>query len=126
MTENFIRDRINKLRERKGVSEYQMSYDLGRSRCYMQNISSGKCLPLLKDFLSIIEYLGVTPMEFFSEDVYYSDLKVKALNGIRALRDEDLEDVIGVIGRICLLREVVGDLTSSQSKEEPQSNATRV
>ena len=34
MDENFIRDRITQLRLRKGVSEYQMSYDLGHSRGY--------------------------------------------------------------------------------------------
>ena len=32
MTEEFIRNRITELRLRKGVSEYQMSYDLGHSR----------------------------------------------------------------------------------------------
>ena len=45
MDENFIRDRITQLRLRKGVSEYQMSYDLGHSRGYVYNISSGKALP---------------------------------------------------------------------------------
>ena len=34
MDENFIRDRITQLRLRKGVSEYQTSYDLGHSRGY--------------------------------------------------------------------------------------------
>ena len=29
MNEKFVRDRITQLRLRKGVSEYQMSYDLG-------------------------------------------------------------------------------------------------
>ena len=44
MDEKFIRDRITQLRLRKGVSEYQMSYDLGHSRSYVYNISSGKSL----------------------------------------------------------------------------------
>ena len=30
MYESFVRDRITQLRLQKGVSEYQMSYDLGR------------------------------------------------------------------------------------------------
>ena len=34
MDEKFVRDRITQLRLRKGVSEYQMSYDLGHSRGY--------------------------------------------------------------------------------------------
>ena len=35
-----VRERITKLRMQKGVSEYQMSYDLGHSRGYINNISS--------------------------------------------------------------------------------------
>ena len=46
MTEDFIRARITQLRMKKGVSEYQMSYDLGHSRGYVYNISSGKALPV--------------------------------------------------------------------------------
>ena len=45
MTDDFIRERITQLRIKKGVSEYQMSYDLGHSRGYIYNISSGKVLP---------------------------------------------------------------------------------
>ena len=41
----FIRERITQLRLQKGVSEYKMSYDLGHSRGYINNISSGKTLP---------------------------------------------------------------------------------
>ena len=42
---DFVRERISQLRIKKGVSEYQMSYDLGHSRGYINNISSGKALP---------------------------------------------------------------------------------
>ena len=41
MNEDFVRERITALRLKKGVSEYQMSYDLGHSRGYVYNISSG-------------------------------------------------------------------------------------
>lgn len=58
MTEEFIRNRITELRLRKGVSEYQMSYDLGHSRGYVYNISSGKALPPMKEFLAICDYFA--------------------------------------------------------------------
>ncbi|WP_330398458.1 helix-turn-helix transcriptional regulator [Anaerocolumna aminovalerica] len=45
--EKFVRDRITQLRLRKGISEYQLSYDLGHSRGYIYNITSGKSLPPL-------------------------------------------------------------------------------
>lgn len=65
MNADFIRDRITQLRLEKGVSEYQMSYDLGRSRGYIYNISSGKSLPPMKEFLQICDYFNITPAQFF-------------------------------------------------------------
>ena len=39
--DEFVRNRITQLRINKGISEYQLSYDLGHSRGYINNISSG-------------------------------------------------------------------------------------
>ena len=43
-----------------------MSLDLGKSGSYMRNISTGKALPSMHEFLRICDYLGVTPQEFFT------------------------------------------------------------
>jgi len=61
----FVRERISQLRLMKGVSEYQMSYDLGHSRGYINNISSGKALPSMNEFFAICDYFGITPTDFF-------------------------------------------------------------
>ena len=39
MDTQFVRDRITQLRLKKGVSEYQMSYDLGHSRSYVRKMA---------------------------------------------------------------------------------------
>ena len=57
MEYDFIRRRITELRIKKGVSEYQMSLDLGHSRSYMQNIASGRSKPSIEEFLYMCEYL---------------------------------------------------------------------
>ena len=67
MDTQFVRDRITQLRLKKGVSEYQMSYDLGHSRSYVYNISSGKSLPPMAEFLQICNYFDITPSQFFDE-----------------------------------------------------------
>ena len=67
MDTQFVRDRITQLRLKKGVSEYQMSYDLGHSRSYIYNISSGKSLPPMAEFLQICDYFDITPSQFFDE-----------------------------------------------------------
>lgn len=61
MDEKYIRERITQLRIQKGVSEYKMGYDLGHSRGYVYNISSGKSLPPLKEFLAICDYFEISP-----------------------------------------------------------------
>ena len=89
MQEDFVRDRITQLRLKKGVSEYQMSYDLGHSRGYIYNISSGKALPPMKEFFSICDYLEVTPQQFFDESAQNPELIQKALEGMRQLDEDD-------------------------------------
>lgn len=100
MYEKFIRDRITQLRLRKGVSEYQMSYDLGHSRGYVYNISSGKSLPPMKEFLAICDYFEITPQQFFDEGTQNPELVQKAISGINQLNDDDLLMLLGVIHRL--------------------------
>ncbi len=100
MDENFIRDRITALRLKKGVSEYKMSFDLGHSRSYIYNISSGKCLPPMAEFLEICNYFGITPMEFFDDSVENPALLQTAINELRKLNDDDIMLILNNIRRL--------------------------
>ena len=100
MYEKFVRDRITQLRLQKGVSEYQMSYDLGHSRGYIYNISSGKSLPPLKELFAICDYFGITPSEFFDDKLDCPELIRKALKGLRKLDDSDLLLILNHINRL--------------------------
>lgn len=100
MSEDFIRDRITQLRLKKGVSEYQMSYDLGHSRGYVYNISSGKALPPMKEFLSICEYFEITPQQFFDTSSQNPELIQKAVEGMEQLDESDLLMLLGFISRL--------------------------
>lgn len=100
MDEAFIRERITQLRLKKGVSEYQMSYDLGHSRGYVYNISSGKALPPMKEFLAICEYFDITPHQFFDESTQNPELIQKAVAGMKQLNEDDLLMLLGIINRM--------------------------
>lgn len=100
MTEDFVRNRITELRLRKGVSEYQMSYDLGHSRGYVYNISSGKALPPMKEFLAICDYFGISPQQFFNEETAHPELIQKALAGMQKLDEGDMLMLLGIINRL--------------------------
>ncbi len=100
MYEDFVRNRITELRLKKGVSEYQMSYDLGHSRGYIYNISSGKSLPPLSELFAICDYFCITPSEFFNVDSKHPELIQKAIDGLNQLDDTDLLMVLGIINRL--------------------------
>lgn len=100
MYEEFVRNRITQLRLQKGVSEYQMGYDLGHSRGYIYNISSGKSLPPLSEFFAICDYFGITPAEFFDDGVSNPELIKKALDGLKQLDDSDLLLILNLINRM--------------------------
>ena len=90
MDEQFIRDRITQLRMQKGVSEYRMSLELGRSRSYVQSIVSGR----------ICEYLGTTPRDFFDRALVQPPLVQKATQALRSLPEQDLLLLLRIIQRL--------------------------
>jgi len=100
MYEDFVKDRITALRLKKGVSEYQMSFDLGHSRGYIYNISSGKALPPLREFFVICDYFGLTPQQFFDESTQDPVLLQQALDGMKKLNGNDLQLVMQLIERL--------------------------
>ena len=86
MYENYVRERITKLRVRKGISEYKMSYDLGHSQSYIYNISSGKSLPPLS--------------EFFDNSLKEPDLIKMAVDGLKELEEKYILVILSLINRL--------------------------
>lgn len=88
--ENFVRMRITQLRQRQHISEHKMSLDLGKSGSYMRNISTGKALPSMHEFLRICDYLGVTPQEFFTGAGDETD-RINIFNRLQDLDDGGIQ-----------------------------------
>lgn len=100
MNAEFVRDRITQLRIQKGVSEYKMSYDLGHSRGYINNISSGKSLPSMLEFFAICEYFDISPIEFFQTSIEDPTLLRQTVEGLEDLSRSDLEFVRMLVERL--------------------------
>jgi len=96
----FVRERITQLRPKKGVSEYKMSYDLGHSRGYINNISSGKTLPSMTEFLAVCEYFEITPAEFFNDRHRDPKLSREVVNALAELDEEDLQLTLANVRRL--------------------------
>lgn len=97
--EEFIRNRITKLRMLKNISEYQMSLDLGHSKSYIQSISSGRALPSMSEFISICEYLGITPKEFFDDENSNPVLHSEVIDALNEISDSDASLILELIKR---------------------------
>ena len=98
----YVRQKITELRIKRNISEYQLSYDVGHSKNYVHNIVTGYSQPSVKELLYLIEALGVTPRDFFDENVEFSNpfLSKKIMEGIKEMSDENLEAVLLIIERL--------------------------
>lgn len=115
MHEDFIRKRITELRLKKGVSEYAMSLDLGHSDSYIRSITSGRALPSMREFLYICDYFGITPRQFFDEEIANPILVQKALDGMID-REKLQERLAKLAGGVAVIK--VGAATEIEMKEK--------
>ena len=95
MYEDFVPERLAKLRTQKGVSARDMSLSLGQANNYINNIENKKSLPAMQSFFYICEYLGVTPKEFFDEENEYPEVLQEFIAEGKKLDAKSLEYILG-------------------------------
>ena len=97
MDEQFIKQRISKLRTDKNISARELSLQLGQSTGYINTIENGKSLPSMSMFLCICEHFKITPQEFFDEGNDYPNLIQEILKESRKLNKQSLESLLTII-----------------------------
>ena len=100
MYEDFVPERLAKLRTHKGVSARDMSLSLGQANNYINNIENRKSLPSMQAFFYICEYLGVTPQDFFDGENSYPDRLSALVEDLKTMDSTDLEFVAGLVKRL--------------------------
>lgn len=100
LDENFIRSKLDELRVNQKISERKMSLDLGHTASYMNNISTGRSLPSLTEFLYICEYLKITPSQFFESEKNLSLNQRNLVSKIEQLEENDVELMLQILERI--------------------------
>lgn len=96
----FIKNRITELRLKTGISEYQLSFELGQSKSYIQSISSGKAMPSMTGFLNICDYFGITPAEFFDTSIEEPNIMNEIINIIKTFSQDDLDLILSIARRL--------------------------
>lgn len=100
---SFISERITELRLARNISEYQMSLELGKSKSYIQGITSKKALPSVKQLFEICDYLNVSLSEFFDSANHDSPLLSETIMQLRKLSADDLQMIHDVAERLASL-----------------------
>ena len=97
MYEDFVPERLAKLRALKGVSARDMSLSLGQANNYVNNIENKKSLPAMQSFFYICEYLGVTPQEFFDEGNACPQTLQELITEAKKLDSKSMEYILGIM-----------------------------
>ena len=100
MYEDFVPERLAKLRMQKGVSARDMSLSLGQANNYINNIENKKSLPAMQSFFYICEYLGVTPKEFFDDENADPTALREFIQEARRLDEKSLEYILGIMKKL--------------------------
>ncbi|WP_077611704.1 helix-turn-helix domain-containing protein [Clostridium sp. Marseille-P2415] len=97
MDENYIPERLAQLRTQKGLSARDMSLSMGQADNYINNIENRKSMPSMQNFLSICEFLNVTPREFFDEDNSNPVLLNELISELKPLNGKALENLLSLL-----------------------------
>lgn len=100
MYESMFANRLSKLRIQKGVSARDMSLSIGQSESYINKIENGVALPSMNTFFYICEYLGITPSQFFEEEIECPEAMKKTIDNLKHLSAEQLEHINAIIEAI--------------------------
>lgn len=98
MGNNFIGERVTSLRLAKGISEYNLSKNIGKCNNYINKVTSGSILPSLGALTHICDYFGITLQQFFSDDLKHVPLKIARIHALLPeLTDEQLDSLLIII-----------------------------
>ena len=100
MDEQYIKQRIAKLRTEKGISAREMSLQLGQSTGYINSIENGKSLPSIGMLLSICEFLEISPSDFFNEDFRNTAKVDDVAKSLKKLDKGSFEIIMALVERL--------------------------
>lgn len=98
--EQYIRDKIDRLRLEKNLSERKLSLELGHGANYINAISSGRALPSMGEFLYLCEYFGITALEFFDTGLDISKQDMEMITIIKKLDTETKQNLYSILKKI--------------------------
>lgn len=98
--QNFVSDRIQRLREEKGISSRELSLLLGQSHSYINQIENRKLLPSLYSLSYICTFFEITLSDFFDENKKHPKQLAHLLEITSGMDIMILNDLINLASKI--------------------------
>ena len=95
--EDFVKQRIAKLRTQQGVSARGLSLILGQSAGYINTIENGKSLPSMAMFLAICDYFKISPKDFFDDEMIAPQVHLDLMNECKKLDEKSLQSLLAIV-----------------------------
>jgi len=86
----FFSNRISALRVSKDVSAREMSLSIGQDGGYITKLERKNFLPSMTCFLSICDYLKISPKDFFDDGIEYPGVLSKLIERSKCLTEKQL------------------------------------
>lgn len=97
MEKDFIAKRYSDIRLAHHISARALSFELGQSSQYINQIECGRKLPSLEGLLNFCDYFNITPNDFFNSEITYPVQYKSIINDLNKLDTEELEIVSNTI-----------------------------
>lgn len=89
--------RLTALRKVKGVSAREMSLGIGQGASYINQIEKKHKLPSLSGFFYICDYLGVSPKDFFDDEMKSPSHFNAVIEGLKKISDDEFLHIKGIV-----------------------------
>ncbi len=100
MEKDFIKNRYAAIRCANNISARKLSFELGQSSEYINQIENGKSMPSVEGLLNFCEYFKITPSEFFGDEIKYPIEFKEILTELNKLDKMELEQITSLIKTI--------------------------
>ncbi len=98
MINNFIGERVTTLRLAEGISEYNLSKNIGKCNSYINKVTSGTIVPSMKVLMNICDFFDITLLQFFTECPDSLPLNIAKIHALLPeLTDQQLESLLVII-----------------------------
>lgn len=100
MDKAFVTRRYAVIRNAHKISARKLSFELGQSSEYINQIENGKSMPSVENLINFCEYFNITLGEFFNEEFSYPvefNAIIRELNKMDTLELQVVTDLLKMI-----------------------------